>query len=892
MALQAGTRLGPYELGAQIGAGGMGEVYKARDTRLDRTVAVKVLPESAAADPDRRARLEREARAISSLNHPNICALFDVGNQDGVEYLVMEFLEGETLARRLAKGPLPLEQVVRVAVEIAGALERAHRQGIIHRDLKPANIMLTKSGAKLLDFGIAKPNVDVSPTMSGVQLTTPAGKPTQRPLTGAGMIVGTMHYMAPEQLEGKEVDARTDVFAIGCVLYEMITGQRAFEGTSQASIIASVLERQPAPVTSVQPLSPPGLERIIRLCLEKDPEDRWQSAHDVRLALETLTMSTSSIGPAPALPRRRRVERLAWAALVAVLLASTLVLLGVLLRRPATDGPAIAKPVRASILPPPKTTSSGPLALSPDGRNVAFVSWGEDGVGRLWVRSLGASEATLLPGTEDASLPFWSPDGKSLAFFARRKLERIEVGGGPPRSLAEVTDSRGGCWTKDGIIVFAPNPGDGLYTIAAEGGPVRQVTRLDPARSESSHRWPTCLPDGKHVIYLVLSGERERLFLEVSGLDGVHGSHLTAADSGALFVPPGTLLFVRDDTLLSQKIDADRPRLVGEAQPIAEGIWRDPDIDGLRAFSGAGNGTVVYRRGGNELTRLTWFDRAGNEQGALGEPALGSVLAVSPDGKRLARSSTEPGSTIAGISLLGLDGSAATRLTFNRWNDIYPVWSPDGRRIAFTSDRTGSYNLYVKSADGAGEETLLLASKLWDFPEDWTRDGKVLAFSRRDPHTKGDIWALTLADKTAHPLVQTDADELQPRFSPDGRFFAYVSDESGRNEIYVQTVPPSAAKWQVSKTGGYQPLWRQDGRELYYLAPDLKLMASAVDPHATTFNPGEPKPLFLTPIRRSILKGASPYLVTAEGQRFLIDAATGPDLSGTIELILGAGPGG
>ena len=887
MTLANGTRLGPYELTTLVGMGGMGEVYRARDTRLDRVVAVKVLPRAFAADPDRRARLEREARAISSLNHRNICALFDVGNHEGIEYLVMEHLEGETLARRLQRGPLPTDQVLRVAAEVAAALEHAHRQGIVHRDLKPANVMLTKGGAKLLDFGIARV---APPTAEPVALTTPAGLPTHTPLTGVGMLVGTIHYMAPEQLEGRTVDPRADLFALGAVIYEMTTGIRAFEGSSQASLIAAVLERQPAPITSLQPLAPPALERLVRTCLAKDPDDRWQSAHDVRLALEEIASHTTPT-QAAAVAKRRGVQRAGWAAAATLLLVASLSLLWVAVRGRSSAATVAGQAIHLAMLPPAEIASSGPLALSPDGRSIAFIGWGGDGVSRLFVRSLEETEARQLPGTDDASLPFWSPDGTSLGFFARRRLLRIEVAGGPPRTLAEISDSRGGCWTKDGVIVFAPNPGDGLYRIPAEGGAPAPVTQLDPKHAESSHRWPTCLPDGKHVVYLVLSGERERLYLESAAIDGPHGERLAASDSGAVYAPPGLLVFVRGDSLLAQRFDPAQRRLMGEPTAIAEGIWRDPDIDGLRGFSAAAGGTVAYRRGGSELTRLTWFDREGREQEPLGEPGVGSVLRLSPDGRRVARSVTETGSTVSGLWLMDLAGAGSSRLTFNRWNDIYPVWSPDGRRIAFTSDRDGRYNLYVKSADGSGEETPLLRSSLWDFPEDWTRDGHGLAFTRRDPRTKGDVWLLAMPQGPPRPLLQNEADELQPRFSPDARFLAYTSDESGRNEIYVQTMPPGTAKWQVSTAGGYLPQWRRDGRELFYLAPDLRLMAVTIDPQAATFSAGPPQALFLTRIRRSILKGASPYIASADGQRFLIDVTTGADLSAPVQFVLGAAGG-
>ena len=884
MSLPRGTRLGPYELTTLLGAGGMGEVYRARDTRLDRTVAIKVLLAAFAADPERRARLEREARAISSLSHPNICALFDVGNQDGIEYLVMEHLEGETLAQRLARGPLPLEQLLRVAIDLAGALRARPPPG--HRPSRPQagpTSCSPRAERSCSTSGIAKPT---SVTSEPVQLTTPAGRPTHSPLTGMGMLVGTIHYMAPEQLEGGVADARSDLFAFGAVLYEMATGTRAFDGSSQASLIAAIVERQPPPISAVQPMTPSALERVVRLCLEKDPDERWQSAHDLRLALETIAGDTRPAVADAAALKRRRWERLGWAAAVGLLLGA-LILVG-----RNTGGQPAGPPLHVALLPPAGVTGNGPLALAPDGKSVAFAGYGEDGVSRLWVHALGESEARALPGTEDAWLPFWSPDGRSLGFFGRQRLQRVGLAGGPPRALADFSDTRGGCWTKRGAIVFAPNAGDGLYRIPADGGPIAPVTHLDARRGESSHRWPFCLPDDEHVVYLALSGERERLSLQTASLSGSTVERLAAADSGAVYAPPGLLFFARGSSLLSQRIDTGRRQLVGEPEPVADGIWRDPDLDGLRAFSAAAGGTVAYRKGGSELTRLLWFDREGRDVGALGEPGVGSVIALSPDGRRLARSVTESSSTIAALWVLDLADRGASRLTFNRWNDIFPVWSPDGGRIAFASDRGGSYNIYEKAADGSGEETLLLASKLWDFPEDWSGDGRRLAFSRQETRTQGDIMMLEMPERKATALIATEADEMQPRFSPDGRYVAYVSDASGRPEVYVQRVPITSAKWQVSKAGGHLPQWRRDGRELFYVADDLRLMAVAVDPRASSFSAGAPRALFATGIRRSILKGEPPYAVSPDGQRFLIDVSMGPDLSSPIQLILGSRAGG
>ena len=878
----AGSRLGPYEVLHRIGAGGMGEVYKARDTRLNRTVAIKVLGASHSASAEMRARFEREARAISGLSHPHICTLHDVGEHEGVDYLVMEYLEGESLGDRLARGPLPLEQALRTGVEIASALERAHRQGIVHRDLKPANVMLTRAGAKLLDFGLAKgaPLGTLVPSE-----TTPAGVPTRLPLTGAGAIVGTLQYMAPEQLEGREADPRSDLFAFGAVLYEMVTGRAPFGGGSQASVIAAILEKQPPALAAVHPVTPPALERLVALCLAKDPDERWQSAHDVRLQLQEIAAEVAGDAAAKRGEGRTRWrERAAWAALVAALAAATLWLATGSVPRAGEEGP-----LRLAVVPPVGVGSSGPFALSPDGRQVAFVGAGSDGADKLWVRPLDSLEARELPGSEDAAQPFWSPDSRSLGFFAQRRLKRIELAGGPPVVLAEISDARGGAWSaaEGGIIAYSPHAGGGLFRIPASGGEPVALTGLDAERGESSHRWPALGPGGREVLYLALASRGERFSVMAVPIGGVAPPRrVIAADSGALWVPPDTLLFARGRTLLAQAVD-DRLQLRGQPVPVAEAIWRDPDLDGLYAFSAA-TGAVAFRQGGIEETRLVWHDRAGNERSNLGAPGLGSVVSLSPDGGRVARSFRESGGTAAAIWLIETGSGAATRLTFNGWNDLFPVWSPDGRRIAFASDRDGPYNLFVKPADGSGAESPLLRSALWDFPADWSADGRLLLFTRRDPRTKSDVWVLELGGTGApRQLLGTRADELQPAFSPDARHLAYVSDASGRNEVYVQAMPPTSAKWQVSVAGGFQPQWRSDGRELYYLAPDLRLIAVEVNPTAPVFAAGTPRPLFPTRSRRSNLKGEASYLVARDGSRFLVDSEVGPDPSAPIHLMLG-----
>jgi Tol biopolymer transport system component len=535
-------------------------------------------------------------------------------------------------------------------------------------------------------------------------------------------------------------------------------------------------------------------------------------------------------------------------------------------------------------LPPAGAASFGPFALSPDGRQVAFVAYGDDGTARLWVRSLEQSEAHALPGTDDASLPFWSPDSRSLGFFSQRRLKRVELGGGPARLLTEVSDPRGGTWNRDNVIVYSPNPGDGLFRIPAEGGEPARLTRLDEGRAESSHRWPAFLGDGKRVVYLALSGDRERYGLMVVGLDDPAPKPLFGAESGAQWTAPGRLIFVRGQTLLAQEVDPASLAPRGAPLPLAEDVWRDPDLDGLSAF--AANETVIaYRRGGAELTRLAWFDRSGRQLGSLGPPGLGSVAALSPDGRRIARSMTEQNATAAGLWLLDPEQGSTSRFTFNRWNDVYPVWSPGGRRIAFASDRTGAYNLFAKPTDG-GEETQILRSEMWNFPEDWSPDGNLLAYTQRDPQTKGDVWLFDFTTGQPRPLLRGEPDELQPRISPDGRFFTYVSDASGRTEVYVETLPPTASKWQISTAGGFQPQWRRDGRELYYLAPDLRLMTVSVAAQGSTLSFGPPQALFLTRSRRSNLKGATGYIATPDGQRFLIDSQNEEDVSSPIHLLV------
>ncbi len=712
MSLISGSRLGPYEVLSPLGAGGMGEVYKAKDARLERTVAIKVLPTQLSSSEEVRQRFEREAKTISQLSHPHICAIYDVGNQDGVEYLVMEYLEGETLAERLVKGPLPTEQTLRYGIEIAGALDKAHRQGIVHRDLKPANVMLTKSGVKLLDFGLAKA---VQPASSAATLTS---LPTEGPaLTAEGTILGTFQYMAPEQLEAKEADARTDIFAFGAVLYEMATGQKAFSGRSRASLIGAILKDEPPPIATIQPMTPPALDRVVRTCLAKDPEERWQSAHDIKSELAWIAQAGSQAGvAATALGGRKSRERVAWilAALFGIGLAVALAVS--VMRRPRASGEERA--VKLSVLPPQKETFiPGMIALSPDGSRLAFIAAGADGQNLLWIRPLDAVEARPLPGTEGAYGPFWSPDGRFLGFFAEGKLKKIEASGGPPQILYSLVTfvGRGGTWNRDGIILFAPSPTSALVRISEAGGASTPVTKLDDSRQENSHRWPVFLPDGRHFLYYARSRQKENRAIFVGSLDSKETRFLMNGTSNVLFAPgssgasEGYLLFEREGWLVARKLDAATLRFEGDPIPIAEKIQASDPLTAAM-FTVSGTGVLAYGKGTSTgPQQLTWFDRSGKRLGAIEEPGYSLDMNLSPDEKRVAVDVVS--FDVGGRELwqMELTRGVSARLTLGDKLEVSPVWSPDGSRIAFGSYSTGEPpDIIEKPSSGVGKEEAAL----------------------------------------------------------------------------------------------------------------------------------------------------------------------------------------
>jgi Tol biopolymer transport system component/predicted Ser/Thr protein kinase len=878
MRLSRGASLGPYQIVSLLGSGGMGEVYRARDTRLERTVAIKVLPGSQAQEPERRQRFVREARAISALSHPHICAVYDVGQEQGHDYLVMEYLEGETLAERLRKGPLPAEQAMRYAVEIAVALAAAHRQGVVHRDLKPANIMLTRSGAKLLDFGLAKVQETSAELSELSQLPT---DPLHASLTVEGTIMGTLHYMAPEQLEGRAIDSRTDIFAFGAVLYEMASGKKAFAGASQASVIGAILHTEPAPLAKLLSLTPPGLDRAVRKCLAKDPDQRWQTAQD--LADELLWLGQGEMpagGPAP--PRERRVSW-GWMAAAGALAGAAGLALGLLHTRPEAR-----RHVRATVLLPEGhilSSSGGALALSPDGRQLAFVARASDGKEMLWVRPLHGLSAQALAGTEGATSPFWAPDGKRLAYFAGGKLRRIDASGGASQVLCDAYLGRGGSWGREGVIVFTPDVALPIHRVAETGGPSRPVTHLERGRGENSHRWPVFLADGRHFLYVAWRGAGLAAHdIYVASLDGGEPQRLLRAASHAAFVPPDRLLFVRHGNLEAQRFDPRTLRLEGEPVPVGEKVQRSP-VHGAGTFAVSATGVLAYQAAAEaDQAQLVWLDRRGQVIAEVAASGDDSSPRLSGDGRWLATTSVDPASDGQDIRLRDLSRQVDIRVTVDPAEDSFPVWSRDGTRLVFSSTRHGAAgDLFVKAAAAGGPEELALASPERKIPTDWSPDGRHLAFHTISPATGADLWILSLPEHKAAPLLQSATDESEGEFSPDGGWIAYRSQESGRAEIYVRPFPGPGTPIQVSAQGGRMPKWRADGRELYYVDNEWRLVAVPVTQRAGRVEVGTPRALFSAHMRDL---GHRQYDVSVDGARFLVSRLVKTENLSPITLVL------
>jgi serine/threonine protein kinase/Tol biopolymer transport system component len=872
MMLAAGSKLGPYEIGAPLGAGGMGEVYRARDTRLERTVAIKILPAQFSADPVRKQRFEREAKTISSLNHPHICTLHDVGSQDGVDYLVMECVEGETLAKRLEKGPLPLEHVLKIGAQIAEALEKAHRNGIVHRDLKPGNIMLTAAGAKLLDFGLAKPAV---PLASLATLTATAAK--KSPATAEGTIVGTFQYMSPEQVEGKELDGRSDIFSLGAVLYEMLTGQRAFDSKSQLSVASAILEKEPAPLTTIKPMTPPALEHAIKKCLAKIPEERWQSASDLSSELKWVSESGSQ-GAARALSPAAGKSWLRGGWLVSGVLLLLLASLG------AAWWMRTLQSVRAMYFSSPVRFAANNVALSPDGKRLAMVAYAQQiNKYMVWTQEIGGRIATAVPGTEDASHPFWSPDGRSVGFFAQGQLKKVEVlSGRAAQIICEAPHGRGGTWSRDGVILFSPDGHGGLFRVSSAGGTPTPATTVNS--DEFSHRWPVFLPDGRHFLYLAanFSGKVDLNRITVGSLDSAERHVVVNASSNAAYADPGYLLYLRDNVLVAQRFDPNTFALSGDPRAISDDVQYSQLID-LALFDVVGTKTLVAQTGkGIAKSQLTWYERNGRPVGTVGTPDAIANPNLSPNGDRVVFDQIDRDGRNINIWTEELPGGVPTRLTFSSAADQCPVWTPDGRRVTFGSNRSFHFTLFQKNSDGSGAETQINDLGVpQQGPWDWSRDGKYLLVMKN-----AELWYLSSSDWQSRPFLQTKGTIRNAQFSPDGKWVAYSSNETGSSEVYVSVFSNPLSKRQISRGGGQEPRWRRDGKELFYLSADAKLMAVPVKPGAT-FEAGPAEVLFQTHARQLIgVMDAFSYDVTRDGQRFLINVKVDEPSPAPLSIIL------
>ncbi|NIV47823.1 MAG: protein kinase [Gammaproteobacteria bacterium] len=875
MPLQPGQRLGPYEIEQPLGAGGMGEVYRARDTRLDREVAVKVLPAALTESEQVRARFEREARTISQLNHSGICTLHDVGNEGGVEYLVMELIEGESLEARLERGPLPLDQALRYAIQIMNALDAAHRQRVVHRDLKPANVMITAAGAKLLDFGLAKIAAEaVEPTgASQTEIATEV-----KNLTEEGTILGTVQYMAPEQLEGGEADPRTDIFAFGMLLFEMITGQKAFEGKSRVSLMAAILEHPARSIAAIQPLTPPALDRLIRTCLEKNPDDRWQTAHDVELQLRWIEEGGSEVGlPAPVTRRRKGREKIAWGVAVLATIVA-LAFFGLWFTRPRQA----ARHVQTSILSAEGATylTTSGLAVSPDGTKVVYVAYDESGTQRLYIRSLDELDARPIEGTEAAEYPFWSPDSAHVGFFVDDKLKRVTAAGAAPQTICDAHGPRGGAWNEHGEIVFSSGGGTGrgvLYRVAAGGGEPTALTTL--LEEEFSHRWPSFLPGGKQLVFARQTGEGgvegDTSTIDVLDLASGENKTILRANSSVHYAD-GHLFYWREGALLAHPFDVGRLQLTGDPLPLAPKVaYSNAEF---ASFGVSRNGVLVFHSGDAKEAQLRWYDRDGKFLETFGSPSDNIWRPrLSPDESKVVFVAETD------VWVGDLERGTETRLTFESYN-LSPLWSPDGEWVYFGSNRN-PWGFYRKRSSGIGEAELVMSLEgdLDIFRGyGWFPDGTILGIQEREGYDF-DIVRLDPEAKTIESVSATPHSERFPSLTPDGRWLLYSSDETGRAEIYVQQLDGSGGRWQVSTEGGEQPRWNPGENKIYYLSPTQELIAV---PYRTEpeFRAGEPE-LRMAVNARSGVWGK--WDITADGSRVLwVEDAVGGDAADPLTLVL------
>ena len=875
MALIPGSRLGPYEITGTLGAGGMGEVYRATDVNLTRQVAIKVLPNTFANDPERLARFEREAKTLAALNHPNIAQIYGFEKANGVSALVMELVEGPTLADRIAQGPIAVDETLPVAKQIAEALEAAHEQGIIHRDLKPANIKLRPDGTvKVLDFGLAKAlepawsanvNATASPT-----ITSPAM------MTGVGVLLGTAAYMSPEQARGKPVDKRCDIWAFGCVLYEMLTGRRPFAGEDVTDTIAAVVRAEPE-WDALPSQTPAAVRRVLKRCLEKQVRERLPHIGAARLDINEALGSTGDSTPS-ASPRPTHSTRLAWsiAAMLGLALAAIAAFSAVMyLRAPLP----VANVYRSNLSPLSNATTdfASHLALSPDGRQLAFVARDAGDRPMLWVRPLDSNEAQPLAGTQGAAAPFWSPNNRSLAFIADGKLKTIAAAGGPVAVLSDAEVPLPGAWNQDDVIVFTPKRSSPVFRVSAKGGTPTPVTRIASTDGAVVHAFPAFLPDGRHFLYLSQSPNGSDQRLELASLDSPEPKRLVEGASNAVFAN-GYVLYLRDTTLMAQPFDTTDLRLTGSAMPLVASLdGLNPTLTEGTSFAASQTGVLVYRTGAPRNAQLTWFDRSGRTLGVVAEPGPYGNVWLSPDAQQAA---VEVLASNASIRVWDLTRAVSMRMTSDPSDATFPVWSPDGTRLVFASRRQG-IDLYEKSATRAGgPETVLWSDELDKFPTSWSPDGRSILYNAVSPGTDTDVWILRLTDDDlsrsdigqlraphkAEPLIQTRFAERQAQFSPDGRWIAYVSTESGEPDVFVTRFPDNSATSRVSSAGGTSPQWRSDGRELFFLAPDGTVMTVAFQSNPLEI--GRPRALFGLPIIRP---SSFPFDVSPDGQRFLVN---------------------
>jgi serine/threonine protein kinase len=875
MTLIAGSKLGPYEILSLLGVGGMGEVYRARDTKLNRDVALKILPGKFASDPERMALFKREAQLLASLNHSNIATIHGLEESEGVRALIMELAEGPTLADRVDRGLIALDEALSIARQIAEALEAAHEKGIIHRDLKPANIKVTPEGiVKVLDFGLAKALEGETAEADGLNSPTLTMAATE-----AGVILGTAAYMAPEQARGAGVDKRCDIWSFGVVLFEMLTGKKLFAGPTISDTLAAVL-RADVDWNMLPGDTPASIRTLLRRCLTRDRKQRLQAIGDARITIEEYLADPAgaSVQETVTVTSRHRLrERLAWGGTVVLLVAVLTVLSVLYFRLASIDVPEMRLEVNTPLSDPLSS-----FAISPDGRRLVFVAWAE-GQQRLWLRTLDKTEAQPMPGTDGASLPFWSPDSRSIGFFASNKLCRIDIAGGPPQVLASAfAPVASGAWNADGTILFAPRTSP-LLRIAASGGESVAVTRLDMSRQMTQHQRPRFLPDGRHFLFYA-AGSPEASGIYLGSLDGGEPKQLTAGtDAAGEYLEPGWMVFWRQGALMARRLDVARGELTGDPVIVADAVLE---------FSISTAGCVAYRARATEQKRrqLTWFDRTGRNVGVAGEPDANKLVGpeLSPDGRRIAVERTLQGN--ADIWLMDLERGGFTRLTSEASYEAGPIWSPDGTRIVFASTRKGTFDIWIKPASGTGTEELLLETPKTGYALDWSKDGRFLLYGQLDPKAGIDLWALPMTGKDRKPVVvsNTRFEEGLGQFSPDGRWVAYQTNESGSSvEIVVQGFPEPSGKWQLSKDGGRQPRWRADGKELYFFAPDGKLMAVPVAVHGSTFEAGKPVALFGTRVVGGMF--VAQYAVSRDG-RFLINQVVEESTAAPITLILNWNP--